>query len=400
MAFLEHVLNTDSGQGRVLISWTFLVCLHWSQDVSFADSGRSDIPAYLLTRRPFGQCILAGTLLETILQYGETDGRLQSMCKRRGEDVFISTTRRPIFGGQLQCPTNGYRWLGSYAKLRSFTGMPNPVCASSQDVVACNPEDVSAAPYFGGGFLETTGITQKNHFVLIFEISNLPELEPPPRPRPLRLPRSPSLNLRASQPASPCSGSIPLPHNIPDRQSPSTPTPSSSPNSGDEGDTFCHLDIDQDSQPTTPTTFSKEEELVEGLDIEGHLLDILECLRLDEPKSRQSYAGGLELNMIDVMDHFGWNIYSYQKKYLVYRWGQKIADASWRGDIPAKGKSLYSQYRRWRGIVWFFQPGGGLDRKVSPQKIRKDPDETAAAELKQTMLFEKRSVLENLLLFH
>ncbi|TFK59540.1 hypothetical protein BDN72DRAFT_851242 [Pluteus cervinus] len=438
MAFLEHILNSDSGQSRVPISWTILVCQRWSQDIAFADTRKTDIPAYLLTRRTFGQCILAGTLLETIFQHGETDDRLKSVCEGQKGDVFVSTTRCPVFGGQLRAPGNGYRLLGPCPELRSVTGMPNPVCASSQDIVECNSEHVSVGSFFGGGYGETLGITPQNHFFLIFEISNLPGSRAPiPRllPRPLQCPspiESPNLLATSGLP-SPSQWALPSPRNISDRQPPLTLTSSSSSNSGDERGIVCRPGTNQGRQPTTPTASSREQELTEGLDIGRvcqimgissttfrgaiyepgarntalyralinfkHLLDILECLRLDEPKSRQDYAGGLQLDMADVIELFNWNMFSYQKKYLAYRWGQKVADASWKGDIPAKGKSLYTQYQRWRGIVWFFQPGGGLDRQVSPQKIQNKPDEVAAAGLNQTMLFEKRSLLEGLLQF-
>ena len=64
------------------------------------------------------------------------------------------------------------------------------------------------------------------------------------------------------------------------------------------------------------------------------------------------------------------------------------------------GTALYPLYRRWRGIVWLFKPGGGLDRDTPPTLPQSvDPDEAAAAELTQNGLFERRGEFKGVLLF-
>ncbi|TFK61630.1 hypothetical protein BDN72DRAFT_903925 [Pluteus cervinus] len=423
MTFLEHVLNSDSGRSRVTISWTVYVCEVGTEDIACSSTGKADIPGYLLATRPFGRSVLIGTLLEAI---DEANGATHWLDFIFGRDhaglgsMWVSTIRSPVFGGQLRDPISGYEILGPYRQMRNLTGMPGPVYTDLREAVSCDSSSVQVQSFFQE-WRQRKGIEPENHFFLIFEISarclrhrRLSDAPPPPSPhitQPAQTHVQPPLSSdSASPPAS------------------TTQTPSPKP---------ATLDLDDDRHRTSNLQTSiipNEHKLIAGLNIEevcqiigistaiyqaafyhpatrntplytvlrnlSPLLTILEVLELEDPKGNRSYAGGLVLHTVDVLEFFRWNGFSYNKKYIAFRWAQKIARATWRGAIPSKGKALYPLYRRWRGIVWFFQPGGGLDRETPPDKLRRsvDPDEVAAFELKQTMLLDKRTELEDVLI--
>ncbi|TFK65435.1 hypothetical protein BDN72DRAFT_845604 [Pluteus cervinus] len=136
-----------------------------------------------------------------------------------------------------------------------------------------------------------------------------------------------------------------------------------------------------------------------------HLQTILRTFELAEPRSSRTFAGGFRITLGGILQHLDWNIFSYQKKYTAFLWGEKVCRATWKGPVPAKGDPEHILYTRWRGIVWYFRDGGGLDSEVPPRAENKnrrgvDPDESAAAQLRQVMLFGERGVLDDFLAFY
>ncbi|TFK63361.1 hypothetical protein BDN72DRAFT_902456 [Pluteus cervinus] len=429
MTFLEHVLNSDSGRSRVTISWTVFVCEVGTEAVTCSRTGKADIPGYLLATRPFGRCILIGTLLEAIDDANGTTLWLDFVSGRDHAGLaltWVSTIRSPAFGGQLRRPTSGYEVLGPYERVRDLTGMPSPAYADTKEAVSCDPDSADVQSFFRA-WSQRKGIEPENHFFIIFEV---PRSSPSPPP--------PSLPWDVSK-AGPSSTLAPAPPFTQPTQAHLQPSSSLLPNMTLGQATIIppfqepiHSDLDDEPPNTETDSLTHEHQLTTSLSIKEvckiigistaiyeaafyhaanrntplyavlknfkPLLNILEVLGLDDPKGNRSYSGGLVLGNSDVLEFFRWNPFSYNKKYIAYRWAQKMAGARWKGLIPSKGKALYS--RRWRGIVWFFQPGGGLDRETPPDKLRRsiDPDEVAAAELKQTMLLDRRKELEDVLI--
>ncbi|TFK73944.1 hypothetical protein BDN72DRAFT_893412 [Pluteus cervinus] len=309
--------------------------------------------------------------------------------------------------------------------------MPSPAYADTREAVSCDPDSPPVQSFFRD-WSQRKGIEPANHFFIIFEAPR-PIPSPPPLSMPPSLPQSSANSSRTPSPPpviQPTKAylrpSLPPATTSPEATIIRTPSPSA-----------ISLDLDDHGhgQPNLETgDLPHEHRLTMGLGIEEvckiigistniytaafyhaatrntplymvlrnfrPLLNILEILGLENPKGNRSYTGGLELSTPEVLEFFRWNLFSYNKKYIAYRWAQKIARATWKGAIPSKGKALYPLYRRWRGIVWFFQPGGGLDRETPPDRLRRsvDADEVAAADLKQTMLFDRRTELEDVLI--
>ncbi|TFK62190.1 hypothetical protein BDN72DRAFT_903437 [Pluteus cervinus] len=436
---LDQLLHPSD---TVLVSWNALVYASGTHAASFCVTQKKRIPSCFLSQTELGQSICVGTLLDVIHSTkGPETHWLNQLFNRKSDDgdVWVSTIRSPEFGSRLRSPQTGYRCLGTYSELRDKKGIP---CgALHEEVLGLCPSQPNIE-----NFIRTfnvwgpaSGLRAEYHFIIIFETPKLPI----PPASSLQTPQSPSLPPTHNDLVLPSNTSSPqLPPALPQGPIPASPqelssleaTPVilSSTHSREPSPLLpdhCVGSAIQNEDEFTPQLSIPEACALGGLSDKTlqaamflpatrvtplfqvlmnfkHLLMVLETFELTEPRSTRVFSGGLQLSMEDILQHLNWNIFSYYKKYAAFQWAVKVSQAHWKGLPPSKGDPLHILYERWRGIVWYFRLGGGLDSQVPPQAVGirsrhrgQDADEVAAAKLRQVMLLEGRGALEGFLSF-
>ncbi|TFK59854.1 hypothetical protein BDN72DRAFT_864818 [Pluteus cervinus] len=324
----------------------------------------------------------------------------------------IATTRCPDFSGPFRFPEHGYQQLGFYhSDAWSRRGASSFQYGPSEEVMNIDPNAPATKKLLRNW--ARLQIRPECHFIIIFEgyAEQLQQERRSVTPPSLEAVTTPSHDLHqplqsstSSPPSSPPPAS-PSSHAQPESRLPGLGDPNFQLKPGTSIPDVCEavgipratMRRAQFSPATRVTPFHAL--LVNFLSI----LYVLQVLNLEEPRSFCIYPGGLQLAMESVLGHFNWGLSSYHKKLVAFRWAKMAAVAQWNTRYSVQGEPEAYFYRVWRGIVWYFKPGGGVDRNVAPQKItglsRCTSDEQAAAELKQTALLEQRSELEQFLIF-